>query len=667
MSYNVSSYWLDDRLDHETKEDKKDPLRLSAYRNAIANFVSIVTGENIPVTFKKSGSSFTNGKEVTISSRLGDKDFDHTVGLALHEGSHIKLTNFDVLKRLEDWIQRQDKELLAYAKKYGQNGLSMDRWEAGYEILSKLKDLLNIIEDRRIDNFVYKSAPGYKGYYQALYDKYFNSKIIDKGLKSDMLREENWESYMFRICNITNPNRDLDALKGLRAIWKIMDLKNISRLQNTNDARDIAWQIFLEAESHIEAPKPSSSQEQEDDPKKDNSEKSDCTSNESSCSKPKGDGGKKEKDDGSKAKGKDVKAQNETLSDNQKRQLNKAIAKQKDFTKGDIKKVGVSKKLKQVLDTMNTAGITQNEVEVKEDDSWRKDVVTKHDVIVIRNFTKDLIHNMDCGMWSKDDRYKDEVASGMRLGAILGKKLKIRSEERSTKFNRRRSGKIDRRMISNAGFGAENIFEKLETFAYDPGMIHISIDNSGSMGGDKFKKSIKTAVAIAKACASIENMECVVSLRAGAWLEGMMKNSWNYDDKPVILIAYDSRKHGVGQLRLFSHLAVCGGTPEGLCFDAIMKDIIDASRGKDAYFLNFSDGMPYYHGYSGHRALNHTRKQVKKIKKEGIKVLSYYISRYSDGENDSFRYMYGSDAETINTDNISAVARTMNAKFLEVA
>ena len=104
MSYNVSSYWLDDRLDHETKEDKKDPLRLSAYRNAIANFVSIVTGENIPVTFKKSGSSFTNGKEVTISSRLGDKDFDHTVGLALHEGSHIKLTNFDVLKRLEDWI-----------------------------------------------------------------------------------------------------------------------------------------------------------------------------------------------------------------------------------------------------------------------------------------------------------------------------------------------------------------------------------------------------------------------------------------------------------------------------------------------------------------------------------------------------------------------------------
>jgi len=659
MNYNVSSYWLDDRLDHETKEDKKDPLRLSAYRNAIANFVSIVTGQNIPVTFKKSGSSFTDGREVTISSRLGDKDFDHTVGLALHEGSHVKLTNFDVLKRLEDWIQKQDSELLAYAEKYGQ----IDRWDAGYAIMDKLKDLLNIIEDRRIDNFVYKSAPGYKGYYQALYDKYFNSKIIDKGLKSDMLREENWESYMFRICNITNPNRDLDALKGLRAIWKIMDLKNISKLQNTNDARDIAWKIFLEAESHIEAPKPSSPESEEEDNKDIDDSK---VSNNNSNSKPKEDDGKSETDDGSKAEGKNIKTQNETLSDNQKIQLNKAIAKQKDFTKGDIQKIGVSKKLKQVLDAMNTAGITQNEVEVKEDSSWRRDVVTKHDVIVIRNFTKDLINNMDCGMWSSSVRYEETVQSGLRLGAILGKKLKIRSEERSTKFNRRRSGKIDRRMIANAGFGAENIFEKLETFAYDPGMIHISIDNSGSMSGDKFKKSIKTAVAIAKACSLIENMDCVVSLRAGAYLEGMMKNSWNYEDKPVILVAYDSRKHGVGQLRLFSHLAVCGGTPEGLCFDAIMKDIIDASRGKDAYFLNFSDGMPYYNGYYGDRALNHTRKQVKKIKKEGIKVLSYYISRYSDDQNDSFRYMYGSDAESINTDNISAVARTMNAKFLEV-
>ena len=665
MSYKVSSYWLDDRLDHETKEDKKNPLRLSAYRNAIANFVSIVTGENIPVTFKKSGSSFTDGKEVTISSRLGDNDFDHTVGLALHEGSHIKLTNFDVLKRMEDWIQRQDNELLAYMEKYNES----DRWEAGYSIMSKLKDLLNIVEDRRIDNFVYKSAPGYKGYYQALYDKYFNSKIIDKGLKSDEYRTEDWDSYMFRICNITNPNRDLDALKGLRAIWKIMDLKNISRLQSTNDARDIAWKIFLEAESHIEAPKPSSSQEQEDDNQKDDSEKSDCTSNESSCSKPKGDDGKKEKDDGSKAEGKDVKRKNETLSENQKRQLKKAIAKQKDFTKGDIKKVGVNKKLKQVLDAMNTAGITQNEVEVKEDNDWRRDVVTKHDVIVIRNLTKDLIHNMDCGMWSSSDYHKDTVASGLRLGAILGKKLKIRAEERSTKFNRRRSGKIDRRMISNAGFGAENIFEKLETFAYDPGMIHISIDNSGSMSGEKFKKSIKTAIAIAKACSLIENMDCVISLRAGSYLEGMMKNAWSWDDKPIMLIAYDSRRHGVGQLRLFSHLKVSGCTPEGLCFDAIMKEIIDASRGKDAYFLNFSDGMPYFDGYGGGRAVRHTRRQVKKMKKEGIKVLSYYISSYgaSDKENSNFKRMYGSDAECINTDNISAVARTMNAKFLEVA
>jgi len=55
-----------------------------------------------------------------------------------------------------------------------------------------LKTLINIIEDRRIDNFIYKTAPGYRGYYEALYDKYFNAKIIDKGLKSDEYIDETW-------------------------------------------------------------------------------------------------------------------------------------------------------------------------------------------------------------------------------------------------------------------------------------------------------------------------------------------------------------------------------------------------------------------------------------------------------------------------------------------
>jgi hypothetical protein len=79
-------------------------------------------------------------------------------------------------------------------------------------IYPKLKDLINIIEDRRIDHWVYTNAPGYRGYYDALYAKYFNAPIIDKGLKSDEYTSEDWDSYMFRIINITNPNRRIKAM-----------------------------------------------------------------------------------------------------------------------------------------------------------------------------------------------------------------------------------------------------------------------------------------------------------------------------------------------------------------------------------------------------------------------------------------------------------------------
>ena len=43
------------------------------------------------------------------------------------------------------------------------------------------------------------------------------------------------------------------------------------------------------------------------------------------------------------------------------------------------------------------------------------------------------------------------------------------------------------------------------------------------MSGDKFKKSVKTAVAIAKACTMVNNMECVISFRSSCWIEGMGK------------------------------------------------------------------------------------------------------------------------------------------------
>ena len=260
---NSSSFWLDDDINYDVLTgDKikagKDYVKMAATKRAIGNFVSIVTGKSIPVTYSSKDESFTDGKQVVISSNIKDKDFDPTVGLALHEGSHCLLTDFTILKKLMDNPNSIPQNIFdAIADKYANDPnhtLEDKTWIVCNYIRNHVKSLLNYVEDRRIDSFVYKSAPGYQGYYKAMYNKYFNAKIVDKGLQSSEMRDLDWKSYMFRIINLTNVNRDMDALPGLKDIWKLLDLKKIDRLKSTDDALQIAFEIFSIVESNIPTP-----------------------------------------------------------------------------------------------------------------------------------------------------------------------------------------------------------------------------------------------------------------------------------------------------------------------------------------------------------------------------------------------------------------------------
>ena len=158
---NYSSFWLDDGWDTTSsifddevevnKKPKVDLVALAGYRRAVSNFVSIVTGDSsIKVNFTSRDDSYTDGKTVTIGSKLDDKLFDSSVGLALHEGSHIKLSDFDFLKNLEMNIPKE------YYNRAEVKGFSKG------EILTHLKNLLNYVEDRRIDHFIFTTSPGYK-------------------------------------------------------------------------------------------------------------------------------------------------------------------------------------------------------------------------------------------------------------------------------------------------------------------------------------------------------------------------------------------------------------------------------------------------------------------------------------------------------------------------
>jgi hypothetical protein len=671
---NYSSFWLDNGWDNNTsifddEEVKKgvDLVALASYRRAISNFVSIVTNESdIKVTFETSGDSYTDGKEVTISSKLDDKLFDSTVGLALHEGSHIKLSDFDFLKHLESNIP---KEYIKRAEVFG--------WDE-YDVKNKIKNLLNYVEDRRIDYYVFTSSPGYKGYYHSMYDKYFHAKIVDKALGTDEYTSLDWDSYIFRIINLTNKNSNLDALPGLREIHSLI-FKNLKTLNSTQDAFGVALKMF-----HILLDNIKVSAENPDEKPEEGKGGESVEGGEGSEGAGGNEGSETMTDEefaeamknspvvgGGEGGGKDSKKVE--LSENQKRQLENAIKKQNKFMNGDIAKKKLSKNNKSSMDAVEAAGMSYVDIAGVTDRWTGKKVPTK--VLMVKKFNKALAESDTIRMiinpsykWSSVSEYENAINAGLVKGTVLGRKLQVRGESRETKWTRLDSGRIDKRLIAELGFGNERVFKTTFVESYSDAFLHISVDASGSMGGQKWINTQTAVAAIAKACSMINNVDCVISYRS-TQDNGGRRGSGN---NPLMLIAYDSRVDKISKVRnLFPLLQPTGTTPEGLCFEAIMKEIEVGSKDKDSYFLNFSDGMPMFSNddvdYHHDTAINHTAKMVKEIRSRGVKVLSYFIGDKWDRERSTstFKKMYGNDAEYVDVTSVLPIAKTMNKKFLE--
>ena len=671
LKSSYSSFWLDksmflDEDKYEVTSDverrSNDIMKLVSYKRAVSNFVNIVTGMPIRVTFDERGTdSYTDGKEVVISSKMDDGEFDPVVGLALHEGSHIKLTDFETLRKItrEDFLPSTiDVE---YLKE--QFGLET-QGSICVTIYDKLKDLLNVVEDRRIDNFIFTTAPGYRGYYEAMYDKYFNAKIIDKGLQSAEYRDETWDSYMFRIVNITNPNRDLEALNSLRDIWNVLDLRNISRLKTSWDALEVAGQIFMIVQKSIDAAKQDESGEGEEPNQEEMNGSSDMSGDMDNESPNQGMNSNTQVQGEPTDGGDDSDSQPEQLTANQIEQLRKAIEKQKKFQEGDIQKKKLNRGEKRKVDVLEKSDI-DIQVTGKNLNEWSNYKNGGTQTYVVRNFTKDLVDTNQFSILTNSEwraeRNIQNIQKGIQMGILLGKKLKTRSEERSLITPRMKSGKLSGRMIHEIGFGNFDIFERTMVNKSKPAIIHISIDASGSMGGDKWNNTQVAAIAIAKAASMTQNLDVVITYRS--------TTGQGNDYLPFILVAYDSRKDKFNKIQnLFHYIQPNGTTPEGLCFEAILKDIVSYSKGADAYFVNFSDGCPTFSNntisYEGDSAFKHTADQVKKIRQSGVNVLSYFISEgYMGYDADNFRKMYGSDANFIDVTELTPLAKSLNSKF----
>jgi hypothetical protein len=683
-TYGNSSFWMDeDFLSKGELGSKTDHVKLAGYKRAISNFVRIVTGkDNIKVQYSSGNSSYTDGKEVVISSKLDEKEFDSTVGLALHEGSHIALTNFNVLTH--NLYSNSAYMQLVY------NWLTINNIPYDvYDVCEYIKNLLNVIEDRRIDRFVYNSAPGYQGYYKSMYEKYFNAKEIDKALLSKVKNQRTYDDYLFHIVNFANPNRQLGTLPELRTIWNTIDIANISRLKSTGEALDLAVEVFKiiakDVNQQLAQGQKQVSQSQQGKPDNPNDDSGSDSQDVDSDSQEDDSMGSGEGDPNLDIQGSPSSSSSNSTPKDAKQAakeakeaeaLEKAIQKQKDFLKGNIKKSKLSKQDAEKINAAAEANMNYETVGGGVIDETGRQLGTKTtQCMVVKGMNKAMLDaGLLGGHWESPENrikrirkfgYEDYITAGITLGTMLGKKLKTRDEDREIKTTRMETGKMDRRLLNELGFGNERVFSQVVHKTVTPSVIHISLDASGSMSGGLWSSAMKTAVAIAKAASMVQSMQCIISIRGNYYSERAQY--------PLMWIIYDSSKDKFNAVKdMFYGVQALGSTPEGLCYEAVMKDMIKTANGKDMYFVNICDGEPGYSDasmyYTGEYAINHTKNQIHKMRQAGIKPLAYFVAdcdpQYATRSKIQFDRMYGKDSRLIDVNNLAQLSKSLNERFV---
>jgi hypothetical protein len=606
----TSKFWLTNNIN---SNDNFNLIELANTQRAISNFVKIQTGKDIPVEFisHDGGDSMTDGKKIVISSTINTHNLDAVVGTALHEAAHCKHTDFFVLKKIANRLLEG-------------NLMGGRRW---------VEMLLNFIEDRRIDNLTYHNAPGYQDYYRSMYERYFYSKVVDKGLKSKEYREENWEHYMFRIINMFNKNADQTALQVLPTIYKMIDLKNIDRLKNTRDSLELAITIYRLINKHFSSkkkPKPNSLES--------NLESKPNFSNPGDNKGP------------------------------SKEEIKKAFSKQEEFLKGNVHKVKTSKKEKQQIEAISKSKVDVKNVKATDSKGIEHTDIPVH---VIDGITPVIIESNLYEVFGRVNLMDKQIDEGVAKGKKLLRKLRIRNEQITLQSNRLKSGKIDPRRIHAASF-EEDLFYKIDRANYKPISLHVSIDGSGSMFGVKWNQTLINTIALGYISLHMNNIDLTISIRTTG--KDLSKSSMTAH-VPLLILAFNSKKHTMSDLRRLGHYKTKGLTPEGMCLNALNEYIPNSSYYLDSYLINMSDGYPTFEKqgkftYKGTTAILDTAKAVKNIKKKGVNILSYFIktptTQIKEEELiENFQIMYGKEASFIDPKNMHEVTKTLNNLFLK--
>ena len=631
-------------------EDKANLLK------GCSNFVEILTGKKIPVRYAQNAdSSFTDGKSITISSEIIPENMDSTIGLSLHEGAHCAITDFQLLK---DFVAKKNVPV-QYHKD-----------------IRFIKNLWNWVEDRRIDNWAYNVAPGYEKYYDALYDRYFFTDKITIALVTmhEALKKETKRNYEFFIINSMHPCVSMTELKGLPAIKNIIDLDNVSRLRTSKDCLRVAYCLYDEIMKHVEPDSDLPDVGDIPNVPMDKGEPGDGGNNGNSGEDGQdgkgGQNGYSDSDEGDKDAESDSDGDNEgdndgddfdplgkpydiLIQDDDADIIDIILEDQRKFINGELEKKPISDADNKALQVL----LKPNHIE--------DDVKGQIRVVCVTEIGEQEINAGIYQIFSPKviSKQANWISEGLKLGKMLGSRLKLRAEEKILKTVNQKSGFINKRALFSASFDNDRLFYTVKEESYKDISVHISVDMSGSMAfGTKWENTLISLVALMKATSMIKGIRTQVSMRYSGSLVGGFEEA-------VSICFYDSAEDNIRKVNLLLHARPLGGTPEGLVYKGMAETMLLPLLKNDTLFINFSDGEPGTLRMSAAEGVKITKEVIKKFRTMGISILSYFISEDSKPHPSTvakFKTMYGAEAQFIDVKHMMSLVKTINAKFLKM-
>lgn len=555
---------------------------LGKLRRSVADFVRMVTRQDIPVEFSTTDQSYSDGKSVVISGAHSPEAVDVTVGLALHEAAHVVLSQnlFDVLK-----VMRIDNAVFLRQSYITPEYRALGLTDHGF-----LRMVMNVLEDRRIDSWMYERVGGWKAYYLALYAHYFHTPEVRKALTDPANRVESLNNYDLHITSMPSKYFDETALKLLPAVMQIVDLPNVRRFDDFNTfmkaAQDIV--VLLYSDSQVDR---------------------------------------------------------QYVADQQPARAHRELVMGRPNTTADGQ---INPETAQAIKQTEDMSVTTFNQSLSENGTRQTYPVTVIDNIKTANPAV-LPYAGQRGT------YSSYIEAGLLRGNVLARKLRIMGEDFPIKMNRQKEGRLDRRRVAALGHEDVTVFARQHLVKSHPVHVHLTIDASSSMNGSGFGNSIAFAAMLARAAERVDSFTLEISLRSYA------------HGGVLVAIIYNSEKDTTRKFTgLFKELGPAGCTPEGLAFEAIRSRLEAQRPGVTHYLINLSDGFPGCDGYGGSFALNHTGQVIKRLRRQGIRVLSYLIGSSQPDEytRTQFATMYGPSAAYVDPESIQEIARTLNRLFV---